>query len=218
MPDPREQLRRAVSDLPGHTRVAMLEALRTEQIIAGAYTDGRGGVCPLLAAHRLGGRANAEGFAAAWDAYMGAKKRPRSATDEQLGELRQMLLERYLEDELRPCRPRPPVEAPLARAETVDDRGKPAGGEAWGHDPIGQAPPAGEAHAAMPAPARAELPDLGDPVVMLGRFKNRTRVRALAKTLQSVESVAVGATTLAVVPMALGAGRLLHQAQGGRAL
>ena len=38
-------------------------------IIVGAYTDGRGGVCPMLAAHRNGGRTSFASFARAWDRY-----------------------------------------------------------------------------------------------------------------------------------------------------
>src|SRR4051794_33000409 len=33
----------------------MLEGIAANTIVAGAYTDGRGGICPMLAAHRHGG-------------------------------------------------------------------------------------------------------------------------------------------------------------------
>ena len=47
-------LRAAVDSLPVQTREAMLDGVRTRRIIAGAYTDRDGGVCPMLAAHRNG--------------------------------------------------------------------------------------------------------------------------------------------------------------------
>ena len=52
-----EDLRRAIDCLPVRTREAMLAGVRDGQpIIVGAYIDGEGGVCPMLAAHRRGGR------------------------------------------------------------------------------------------------------------------------------------------------------------------
>src|SRR5271163_3240818 len=62
-----EDLRRAIDCLPRETRVAMLDAVREDPIIAGAYTDGHGGMCPMLAAHRRGARTSAFAFARAWD-------------------------------------------------------------------------------------------------------------------------------------------------------
>ncbi len=69
----------------------MLEALAANQIIVGAYTDRRGGVCPMLAAHRNGGRTDLSSFARAWDRYTGARGRPRAATERELNTLRAML-------------------------------------------------------------------------------------------------------------------------------
>ena len=46
-------LRRAVDCLPRATRIAMLEGIRSNAIIVGAYT-GPDGICPMLAAHRAG--------------------------------------------------------------------------------------------------------------------------------------------------------------------
>ena len=63
----REQLRLAVQCLPEHTRAAMLEGIGRNDIIVGAYTDRRGGVCPMLAAHRCGGRTDFLAFAHAWE-------------------------------------------------------------------------------------------------------------------------------------------------------
>ena len=57
----------------------------------GAYTDGRGGVCPMLGAHRRGGRNDLASFARAWDRYTGAGKRPREAAPRELRTLRAML-------------------------------------------------------------------------------------------------------------------------------
>ena len=78
-----EDLRRAVDCLPEHTRRAMLEGIDANTIIVGAYTDRRGGVCPMLAAHRRGGRTDFLAFAKAWDRFCEAK-RPRIATEREL--------------------------------------------------------------------------------------------------------------------------------------
>lgn len=63
-----EDLRRAIDSLPWDTRVAMLDGIRQNDIIVGAYTD-HGGICPMLAAFRAGGRASCISFAKAWDAF-----------------------------------------------------------------------------------------------------------------------------------------------------
>ncbi len=81
----------AVACLPVHTRLAMLEGIANNTIIAGAYTDRRGGVCPMLAAHRAGGRTDLLAFAHAWDRFTGARRRPRRATDHELAVLRAQL-------------------------------------------------------------------------------------------------------------------------------
>ena len=85
-----EDLRRAIDCLPRDTRVAMVEALDDNRIIAGAYTDGDGGVCPMLAAHRNGGRTSLASFARAWDRYTGASTM-REASPRELRVLRAML-------------------------------------------------------------------------------------------------------------------------------
>jgi hypothetical protein len=67
------------------TRVAMLEGIRRNEIIVGAYTSEDGGICPMLAAHRGGGRTNAEGFAKTWDRFGGiGGRRARRATKREL--------------------------------------------------------------------------------------------------------------------------------------
>jgi hypothetical protein len=80
---PIEQLRTAIDCLPEPTRRAMLEGVRANDIIVGAYADRRGGVCPMLAAHRCGGRTDFISFARAWDRFARAK-RARRATEREL--------------------------------------------------------------------------------------------------------------------------------------
>ena len=68
----------------------MLESLDDNRIIVGAYTDGDGGICPMLAAHRNGGRTSLASFARAWDRYTAATTM-REASDRELRTLRAML-------------------------------------------------------------------------------------------------------------------------------
>ena len=80
-----QRLRRVVDSLPYDTRVAMLAGMRRyDRIIVGAYTDRTGGVCPMLAAHRCGGRTDFRGFARAWDRFTGAGKRARRASEREV--------------------------------------------------------------------------------------------------------------------------------------
>jgi hypothetical protein len=58
--------------------------------VAGAYTDGRGGICPMLAAHRHGGRATHLGFSRAWDDLARTRK-VRRATPRELQILTDLL-------------------------------------------------------------------------------------------------------------------------------
>jgi hypothetical protein len=83
-PQPIESLRTAIDLLPAQTRIAMLEGVRRNTIIVGAYTDRRGGVCPMLAAHRCGGRTDFLSFARSWDRFTRAKGRPRKASEREL--------------------------------------------------------------------------------------------------------------------------------------
>jgi hypothetical protein len=79
------QLRRTIDCLPAATRRAMLVGVKTsERIIVGAYVDGRGGVCPMLAAHRQGGRTNFLSFARAWDRFTRAGRDVRQASAHEL--------------------------------------------------------------------------------------------------------------------------------------
>jgi hypothetical protein len=81
-----EDLRLAIDCLPLRTREAMLDGIRSHEIIVGAYSDRAGGVCPMLAAHRCGGRTSFISFARAWDRFARAK-RARAATARELGAL-----------------------------------------------------------------------------------------------------------------------------------
>ena len=88
-----QRLRNAVYALPSRTKEAMLRGIRSNRVIVGAYVDRRGGVCPMLAAHRNGGRTNFGTFARAWDAYTDANQRkPRRASRREV-----RTLEGYLE-------------------------------------------------------------------------------------------------------------------------
>jgi hypothetical protein len=76
--------------MPLQTRQAMLDGLDANRIIVGAYVDRNGGVCPMLAAHRNGGRTDVPSFARAWDRYTRAHG-PRPANERELRTLRTML-------------------------------------------------------------------------------------------------------------------------------
>jgi hypothetical protein len=98
--------------MPLQTRKAMLEGIEANRIIVGAYTDRQGGVCPMLAAHRNGGRTSLASFARAWDRYTRARGRPRPATEREVMTLRAMLEASILLEETpalggveRPLRP-----------------------------------------------------------------------------------------------------------------
>jgi hypothetical protein len=69
----------------------MLEGIEANRIIVGAYTDRQGGICPMLAAHRNGGRTSLVSFARAWDRYTGARGKPRPASGREVNTLRAML-------------------------------------------------------------------------------------------------------------------------------
>ena len=85
------ELRQAIDCLPERTRRAMLDGIDSNEIIVGAYTDENGGVCPMLAAHRNGGRTSLASFARAWDAYTGGWEGARPATKREVRTLRAML-------------------------------------------------------------------------------------------------------------------------------
>jgi hypothetical protein len=85
------RLRSAVDALPTRTKEAMLRGIDSNRIIVGAYVDPEsGGICPMLAAHRNGGRTSFASFARAWDAYTNAR-RPRPATRREVRSLRSLI-------------------------------------------------------------------------------------------------------------------------------
>jgi hypothetical protein len=79
------RLRLAIDCMPVATREAMLRGVRdSERVIIGAYVDDRGGACPMLAAHRCGGRTDFLTFAKSWDRFTRAKRGRRVATPREL--------------------------------------------------------------------------------------------------------------------------------------
>ena len=89
-------LRLAIDCMPVATRKAMLEGVREgERIIAGAYVDEQGGVCPMLAAHRRGGRTDFLSFARSWDRFTHTAGRARVASERE-----RAILVSQLEDSL----------------------------------------------------------------------------------------------------------------------
>jgi hypothetical protein len=96
------ELRQAVEALPRRTRIAMLEGIDANEIIVGAYSEGRG-ICPMLAAHRAGGRTNLISFARAWDRFAfrdSRHRRARRATDRELRVLRAQLEASLIDENL----------------------------------------------------------------------------------------------------------------------
>jgi hypothetical protein len=93
MPTPREvavaDLRRSIDVLPERTRKAMLVGLQNNTVITGAFTA-PAGVCPMMAAHREGGRTSCVSFPEAWDKFTGVYGRAicRQATEYEVGILR----------------------------------------------------------------------------------------------------------------------------------
>jgi hypothetical protein len=112
----REDLRLAIEALPRRARVAMLEGIEANPIIVGAYST-RDGICPMLAAHRAGGRSNALGFAKAWDGFgfrQSRRARPRPATEREL-----LILKVYLQASLLAA-PAPESEPPVRTRERLE--------------------------------------------------------------------------------------------------
>ena len=69
----------------------MLRGIDSNPIVVGAYVDrDSGGICPMLAAHRNGGRTDLASFARSWDRYTDAR-RPRLATEREVTTLRSLL-------------------------------------------------------------------------------------------------------------------------------
>lgn len=117
------RLRGAVEALPRHTKLGMLEGINSNRVIVGAYTDKRGGVCPMLAAHRNGGRTDFGSFALAWDAFTGARK-ARRASAREVRTLRGYLEVALIREGVAPPRPGAPQgewTGPRPLAEEVRD-------------------------------------------------------------------------------------------------
>ena len=74
----------------------MLDGIRANPIIVGAYTDSQGGICPMLAAHRNGGRTTLLAFARSWDRYAGSR-RVRKASRRELSVLERLLTQSLAE-------------------------------------------------------------------------------------------------------------------------
>ena len=97
--NPAQRLHLAVEAMPKQTRVAMLRGIRDNEIVVGTYTDrASGGICPMLAAHRNGGRTSLASFARAWDRFTDAR-RPRLASDREVRALTSYLEHSLLRDE-----------------------------------------------------------------------------------------------------------------------
>jgi hypothetical protein len=97
--NPAQRLRTAVDAMPRRTRIAMLTGITQNQIVVGAYTDrDSGGICPMLAAHRNGGRTSLASFARSWDRFTNAR-RPRLATEREVRTLRSYIEMSLLRDE-----------------------------------------------------------------------------------------------------------------------
>jgi hypothetical protein len=80
-----ERLRLSIDCMPVATREAMLAGVSaSERIIVGAYVDGRGGLCPMLAAHRMGARTDFLSFARSWDRFTRARKGARTASEREV--------------------------------------------------------------------------------------------------------------------------------------
>jgi len=77
-----EELRLTIDCLPRATRIAMLQGVEENEIIVGAYSDRAGGVCPMLAAHRCGGRTSFVSFARAWDRFTRVRHARRATVRE----------------------------------------------------------------------------------------------------------------------------------------
>jgi hypothetical protein len=96
-------LRRSVDCLPTRTRQAMLVGIANNTIVVGAYAH-NDGICPMLAAHRNGGRTDFVAFARAWDEFCfrgvrPRKRRPRLATASELTTLKAHIESSLLADE-----------------------------------------------------------------------------------------------------------------------
>jgi hypothetical protein len=112
------ELRRSIDVLPERTRKAMLVGLDTNTVITGAFGAG-GGACPMLAAHREGGRTSVCSFPQAWDVFCGVAGRDiiRPATQYEV-----LILRREIEASLAPAEPHMFAEAIAEHQAAVEAR------------------------------------------------------------------------------------------------
>jgi hypothetical protein len=111
-----EDLRLTIDCLPRRTRIAMLDGISANEIIVGAYAT-RDGICPMLAAHRAGGRTNLIAFAKAWDRFGfrdARSRRARRATEREL-----LILKAHLQASLL-AEDAPVGDLAAARSEHLD--------------------------------------------------------------------------------------------------
>jgi hypothetical protein len=104
----------------------MLEGMANNEIIVGAYSTSDG-ICPMLAAHRAGGRTNLIAFAKAWDRFgfrNGRSGRARRATERELRVLKVYLEASLLADDA------PDTDLAAARREHVALKEARAGADA----------------------------------------------------------------------------------------
>ena len=118
-----QRLHAAVEAMPRHSREAMLRGIDDNTIIVGAYTDpGSGGICPMLAAHRNGGRTDLSSFARSWDRYTDARE-PRPATRREILTLVSLLESSLVDDvDLLSVEPPKAPTAPTAPIVTPSER------------------------------------------------------------------------------------------------
>ena len=93
------ELRRSIDVLPERTRQAMLIGLENNTVITGAFAGTKDGACPMMAAHREGGRTSCCTFPEAWDKFCGVHGRNivRPATEYEV-----MILCQEIEASLQP--------------------------------------------------------------------------------------------------------------------
>jgi hypothetical protein len=137
-PATSQDLRLAVECLPRRTRIAMLKGMDANEIIVGAYTTDDG-ICPMLAAHRAGGRTNLIAFAKAWDRFGfrdDRSSRARRATERELRVLRVYLETSLLAEEV------PATDFAAARRDHVALKEARARARAWADASVDADPPA----------------------------------------------------------------------------
>jgi hypothetical protein len=118
------ELRQAIDCLPRATKIAMLNGIQNNPIIVGAYSDGGDGICPMLAAHRAGGRTSLIAFARAWDRFAFRGRRPsraRRATERELLVLRTHLETSLLAEQAEQVAPEAPGSVSSEFAAAIEE-------------------------------------------------------------------------------------------------